>query len=75
MKKFCIYIVLCVTCGCSSVTSKKDFSIKPLSLKKETVFSLNIDTCFLDSVPTSYVVESSIHAGKIYLHLAFGNIF
>ncbi|MCI5706959.1 MAG: hypothetical protein MR298_06510 [Odoribacter sp.] len=67
MKKICIYIILCITYGCNAVVSKKDFSVKPVSLEKETVFSLNIDTCFLDSVPTSYVVESSIHAGKIYL--------
>ncbi|MBQ7843759.1 MAG: hypothetical protein IJ340_10245, partial [Odoribacter sp.] len=67
MRILYIYIIMCFFISCSISTSKRDFSILPISLANTKISDIELDTIFLDSVPTSYVVESNIHLGKIYL--------
>ncbi len=68
MKIFNVFILLaCVIYSCKTEESKRDFSVQPFSVKDEVVYDLKLDTLLLDSVPTSFVIESDIHAGKIFL--------
>ena len=63
MKIFNVFILLaCVIYSCKTEESKRDFSVQPFSVKDEVVYDLKLDTLLLDSVPTSFVIESDIHA-------------
>ncbi|MDE6450989.1 MAG: hypothetical protein K2L23_01620 [Odoribacter sp.] len=67
MRILYICVIMCFGIGCSTSTNKRDFSVLPSSVAKINISDIELDTILLDSVPTSYVVESSIHLGKIYL--------
>ena len=67
MRILYICIIMYFLISCSTSTGKRDFSILPLSLANTNISDIELDTIFLDSVPTSYVVESSMHLGKVYL--------
>jgi len=67
MRILYICLIACLVGSCKTSTSRRDFSIRPSSVEKKAIFAVELDTIFLDSVPTSFVVESNIHAGKIYL--------
>lgn len=68
LKNVCFFVLfLGIILSCATEKSKRDFSVAPVCKKEIRVSELKIDTVFLDNVTTSFVVESSIHDGSIYL--------
>lgn len=67
MKTLYACIIICFIVGCNTTNNKRDFSIPPSSIAMLNISEIELDTILLDSIPTSYVVESSMRPGKIYL--------
>lgn len=58
--------MLILLAGCSSNNSQ-NFTKKPNSVKNTTIRKIELDTLLLDSIETSFEIESSINDNKIYL--------
>lgn len=58
--------MLILLAGCSSNNSQ-NFTKQPNSVKNTTIRKIELDTLLLDSIETSFEIESSINDNKIYL--------
>lgn len=58
--------MLILLAGCSSNNSQ-NFTKQPNSVKNTTIIKIELDTLLLDSIETSFEIESSINDNKIYL--------
>ena len=66
IKVFSLFLI-CVITGCSSKKTTPNFNIEPTSTKEYSIENVFIDTLRLDSIVTSFEIESSINNDKIYL--------
>ena len=65
MKKYVFFALCFIVWGCKN-KSNDNFRLSPESKSKLQISSLQIDTIFLDSVPTSFVLHSGIQNNLVY---------
>lgn len=65
--KFLLIIATILFAGCSKKKDAINISLNPSSEKNIILDSIQLDTVMIKSMPTSFVIESGLHEGFIYL--------